>query len=309
MVKIASISISDYCEATEGMPHDVERLYFRMLLKMLSREGGLPDDDDENARMFGYDPRVYRRLKDRLLKQPNAIFIRDGLLCNERVEADLQVYRQRRTDAVVNGRKGGQSRRKIKPTLPASSPDFAPTSGELAPDFRKKLPLISHATTKENKDIAKPSPTPIVVSKKERESISHTEQAAARVGEGEVEIGHGVFVNCKTIRHAAFTISLPALELGTAGRFSREDIKAKAQAHALQWAAEIDAGKRPEQVVPARIANFLAASIMGDFNRQQCADTRLSREKTKFQPSQKSSTDAIISGADAAMMRNARPVD
>jgi uncharacterized protein YdaU (DUF1376 family) len=64
----------------------VERLYFRMILKMLARESGLPDDDDENARIFGYDKRRYRRLKAKLIAWPNAIYIEGGLIKNSRVE-------------------------------------------------------------------------------------------------------------------------------------------------------------------------------------------------------------------------------
>jgi hypothetical protein len=106
----------------------------------------------------------------------------------------------------------------------------------------------------------------------EVEVITPTQQEAAR--EGEVLVGHGVFVNCQTIRHKAFVISLPSLALNTGSRFPADELKAKAQAHALQWAAELEAGKRPDQVLPNKIANFLASTIMGEFNRQQCADVR-----------------------------------
>jgi uncharacterized protein YdaU (DUF1376 family) len=111
--------------------------------------------------------------------------------------------------------------------------------------------------------------------KENPESISHTEQESPRVGE--VAVGHGVFVNCETIRHAKFTISIPAIECLTLGQFPRDEIKAKAQGHALQWAAELEAGKRPETVLPAKIANFLLASLSGEATRQQCADVRKTR--------------------------------
>jgi hypothetical protein len=109
----------------------------------------------------------------------------------------------------------------------------------------------------------------------ETEIITHTQQEAARVGE--VAVGHGVFINCETIRHEAFTISIPAIECLTLGKFPRDEIRAKAQGHALQWASEIESGKRPELVVPAKIANFLTASLNGEETRQQCADVRKTR--------------------------------
>lgn len=98
----------------------------------------------------------------------------------------------------------------------------------------------------------------------------------ARVGEEHA--GHGVFVNCETIRHKAFSISLPGIRMGVlAAGLSSEDVKAKCVSHALQWAAEIENGKHPTQVVPAKIANFLSASIMGDINRKAVADVRMSK--------------------------------
>lgn len=140
-MKIASISIADYCECTEGMPHDVERLYFRMILKMLSREGGLPDDDRDNARVFGYDIRVYKGLKAKLLKWSDTISVKDGLLVNERVEKDLADYRSKRKSA------GDRS-------------NISRTSGEDRSNIEPKSSHISHATICEINDIAKPTPTP-----------------------------------------------------------------------------------------------------------------------------------------------------
>jgi uncharacterized protein YdaU (DUF1376 family) len=140
-MKIASFSIADYCEATEGMPHDVERLYFRILMKMYSREAGLPDDDRDNARIFGYDIRVYKGLKAKLLNWPDAVRIEGGLMLNGRVEKDIADYKSKRKSA----------------GLPAK---ISETSGELLPDLSQKSPHISHATNGENNNLAEPSPTP-----------------------------------------------------------------------------------------------------------------------------------------------------
>lgn len=70
------------------------------------------------------------------------------------------------------------------------------------------------------------------------------------------------------IRHRAFVISLPAIELAVlAAGLPKPEIKRRCLANALQWAAEIDAGKLPRDVLPQKIANFLRASIMGEVNR------------------------------------------
>lgn len=148
-MKIASISIADYCEATTGMPHDAERLYFRMILKMLSREGGLPDDDAENARIFGYDRRVFSRLKAKLIAWPDAIYVEDGLLKNARVENDIADFKTRRSEAVENGRKGGLAKAEV-----------SKKSGESPAEVSQKSTRIPHTTNNEINEIAVASPSP-----------------------------------------------------------------------------------------------------------------------------------------------------
>lgn len=94
-----------------------------------------------------------------------------------------------------------------------------------------------------------------------------------------------MFVNCETIRHKHFTISLPAIRMGTmASGLDAETIKTHCIAHALQWAAEIEGGKLSGSVVPSKIANFLSASIMGSMNRKAAADTRKARASTDDRP-------------------------
>jgi uncharacterized protein YdaU (DUF1376 family) len=161
-MKIASFSIADYCEATAGMPHEVERLYFRMLMKMLSRESGLPDDDRDNSRTFGYDIRAYRKLKAKLLAWPNAIYIEDGLLKNARIEADLVEYRERRGQAAKNGSRGGIAKAQAGEDRPGSSAEVQPKFDGSSPEVRPKSPPISYTTVAENNDLplASPSPSP-----------------------------------------------------------------------------------------------------------------------------------------------------
>lgn len=92
--------------------------------------------------------------------------------------------------------------------------------------------------------------------------------------EGEVANAHGVFVNCETIRHASFTISLPAIEMATvASGLPSDEIKKICTAHALQWAAEIEGGKLSQNVLPSKIANFLASTIMREKARSASAPT------------------------------------
>ncbi len=119
-----------------------------------------------------------------------------------------------------------------------------------------------------------------------RERANDPEISEGSIGQNETHAGHGVVVNCDTIRHPAFTISLPAIRMGTqASGLTADDVKTHCVAHALQWAAEIEAGKLSGSVVPSKIANFLSASIMGATNRKAAADGRKAKAAQPDKPS------------------------
>lgn len=162
-MKIAAISIADYAEATEGMRHDVERLYFRMLLKMYSRELPLPDDDKDNARMFGYDVRTYTTLKKLLVAWPGAVVITDGFIFNDRVSEEVENLKKRRTEAAENGRIGGRSKGD-RPKIEERSDEDRPEIGQTSPSISLlNMPKINGLTQ------PSPSPSPSPEEKKEEE--------------------------------------------------------------------------------------------------------------------------------------------
>lgn len=182
-MKIAAISIADYAEATEGMPHDAERLFMRMLLKMYSREAGLPDSDAENAMMFGYrSVRPYKRLKDILLKFPCGIYIDDDTIKHDRVEQEIAATKTRRELARENGRKGGLANGKkeseetgldeVCPKFRGSLPEvwtkFAGNFGETFPKLDTPIPIKSMTCPKTSPS---PSPSP---SEEKKELIETT---------------------------------------------------------------------------------------------------------------------------------------
>lgn len=110
-------------------------------------------------------------------------------------------------------------------------------------------------------------------------SPTHSQVLAAR--EGEVDAGLGVFVNCRTIRHRDFTISLDGVRMQAMTR-TADEVKAFCVGHAMQWAAEIDSGKHPRDVLPQKIANFLGSSINSAKNREDVHSVRI--EKAARQP-------------------------
>lgn len=118
-MKIAHISIADWAESCQGLSLEEEALFLRLTLKMHSREGGLPDCDRDNARILGgLDPRVFRRLKDRLIKL-GLIEVSGGLLVNARAMEEVEKFKA--------------TRAKVGRTSPELRPDFGRTSGKSSP--------------------------------------------------------------------------------------------------------------------------------------------------------------------------------
>lgn len=88
--------------------------------------------------------------------------------------------------------------------------------------------------------------------------------------DGEQHVGHGVIVNCETIRHVDnhFQISIPAVMCRTLGVLDEAEVKTKLQGFALQWGLEIEGGKAPDKVVPRNPLNWLVACLQGDETRK-----------------------------------------
>ena len=161
-MKIAALSIADYCEATSGLDDRVERLFFRILLWMFSNEAMLPDDDHANARRFGYDIRRYRTLKAKLLVWPKRLVaLRDGMLVSPRAEREISKVQARMDAAREAGRLGG---------LAAAGRRFTARDVDTSAQLRLEIDpdVVSKSTTIPARnvndygvlDVASPSPSP-----------------------------------------------------------------------------------------------------------------------------------------------------
>lgn len=122
----------------------------------------------------------------------------------------------------------------------------------------------------------------------EKNTPPPSEQVAAResvggliVGPGEEHIGHGVIVNCETVRHRDFVISLKSIELQLCGSQPMETIKASAVGHALQWALEIEGGKPAAKVLPDKPASFIRASLQNQRRNDMVAAVKMDAAKPK----------------------------
>ncbi len=132
----------------------------------------------------------------------------------------------------------------------------------------------------------------------------HTELEAAR--EGEENAGCGVFVNCETVRHRDFTISLKAIELQLCGTVPLAEIKQVALGHALQWALDIEAGKSAAKVLPSNTASFIRGSIQNQRNNSAVTDVRKQRASSKHAPRPDGKTFAELNDEVLAELEKGR---
>ena len=117
---------------------------------------------------------------------------------------------------------------------------------------------------------------------------NNLEQVAASAREdelilasGEDHVGHGVVVNCETVRHRDFTISLKAIEYQLSGALPMERIKAVAVGQAIQWAVEIEAGKPANKVIPDKPANFIRGSLQNQHRNDMLAEIKRDAAKPR----------------------------
>jgi len=93
---------------------------------------------------------------------------------------------------------------------------------------------------------------------------------SAALPEGFQPLGHGAIINCETIRHKDFTISIPAvdMQLQLTPDCSNEDARKHCMSFALQWAASIEAGEEAFKVVPHNITRAISSSVTNKVLRQ-----------------------------------------
>ena len=103
---------------------------------------------------------------------------------------------------------------------------------------------------------------------------------AEALPEGFEPLGHGAIINCETIQHPAFTISIPAVDMQfqlTPG-CHEENARKHCMSFALQWAAAIEAGEEPFKVIPNNITRAISGSVTNKIRKQEAHENKLRME-------------------------------
>lgn len=268
---------------------EAEGLYIRIASFRWDAGVRVPSDRKKAALLLRINYNKYTKVLDELFTAKLVIDNGDGIVI-ERAEIEYQAAEDAIRDKarrVSKSNGNGTAGTPDQGCEGQASDDPVKDTGQPTPQVTPPLTgLVTPPTASENHQ------------GNQRPSIDKDSREGEQKSEGETRapasvetLAHGVVVNCETIRHPSFSISIPAIELGIAGRIPRDEVKRHCVSHALQWAAEIDGGKASASVVPGKIANFLVASIMGDMNRTASAELR--RSKAATQPAKKTVKQAL----------------
>lgn len=279
-MRYAPLHIRDYLNGVRDLKPDQTGIYSIIFALIYDQMGQLKDDDHFIAAHCNVGVRSYRKARDILIEK-GKIFVVDGYIYNKRAMAEIAKFcamtRAKRDAALAREQRKRESAQTGQERAAACTPDARRAHDVRTPDARRAPTGRTSCT--ENYEIdneinegATTAVAPLPGDKDKDKDYSPI--APLTVEPGFEHVGGGVLVNCETVKHPGFTISLPAIamQLVTANimkprpeveRIARES----AIAHALQWAAEINAGRSPRSVVPSHVANFIRGSIVAQLRR------------------------------------------
>lgn len=143
---------------------------------------------------------------------------------------------------------------KKEPAKPEQGPEAGQCGASAGPDSNKdtqELVSISDASASANPNSDNTKPN-------------------SDIPEGFAPLGHGALINCETIRHAEFVISIPAVKMGLALSNLQVDARDACAAAALQWAAALEGGQKRRDVVPGNITGAIVGGVrMGKFREME----------------------------------------
>lgn len=242
--------VSDWRAGTRGLSLELKGFYGECLDAQWDLQEQLPLDAKRLAMMLDCNPRSVRKLMPQLIAMGKIVRTKIGYY-NPRMMRDILGV-----ETLPDSSELVPVADHVEREIGSNSEKFDEISSPIQIEFDPKVPK-----------------NPIITTRDFRYQIPDTESEGVSDARARGEPTpkdqhpHGVTADAEIIQHRAFTISLPAIELGTGGRLAKAEVKQRCLAHAMQWAAEIEGGKSAHSVVPSKIANFLSASLMGELNR------------------------------------------
>ena len=93
---------SNWRDGVRGLKADEVGVYINVLTLIYDNDGAIPDDDATIAEKIGFDIRLWRRVRQRLI-DVGKLLVKDGQLSNKKAG---EVIAERLSRASIEGRKG-----------------------------------------------------------------------------------------------------------------------------------------------------------------------------------------------------------
>lgn len=97
-----------YLADTTHLTTEEHGAYLLLLAAMWRRNGWVPDDDKDNARILGLTPSKWRRIKARLMETVSGFVVKDGKITQEKLQKTWENTQEKIDKNRANGAKGGR---------------------------------------------------------------------------------------------------------------------------------------------------------------------------------------------------------
>lgn len=97
-----------YLADTTHLTTEEHGAYMLLLAAMWRRNGWVPDDDKDNARILGLTPAKWRKIKARLLATISGFLVEDGMISQEKLLKTWKNTQEKIDKNRANGSKGGR---------------------------------------------------------------------------------------------------------------------------------------------------------------------------------------------------------
>ena len=122
-----------YLADTTHLTTEEHGAYMLLLAAMWRRNGWVPDDDKDNARILGLTPAKWRKIKARLLTTISGFLVEDGMISQEKLLKTWKNTQEKIDKNRVNGSKGGRPKS-------SKNKDVAKADGSVSVNPNESIP-------------------------------------------------------------------------------------------------------------------------------------------------------------------------
>lgn len=122
-----------YLADTTHLTTEEHGAYLLLLAAMWRRNGAVPDDDRDNARILGLTPAKWRKVKARLLETISGFHIENGTITQEKLQKTWENTQEKIAKNRSNGAKGGRPKSN-------ENKDVAKANGSLSVNPNESIP-------------------------------------------------------------------------------------------------------------------------------------------------------------------------